>query len=337
MSGTKKDEMMLEDESGRLKVTGESLHEHYVTGCVLAALGTEQADGTFQVIATQHADLPRQPQRYERDDSSLAVAQKPRQKREKAGKLAIVSGLEMTGRGDDDISLDLLSEYLIGESTASPDQAKAAHISRLIIAGDSMSRSTPILSREDFMDKKAGKKGYGYDATSYNASPTGRFDVFLTELLPAIPITLLPGPSDPSNVALPQQPLHPALFPQSRAYANPPVESTETKEGLDSVTNPWEGDIDGWRVLVTGGQTVADLLKYVADVNVLDVMESMLRWRCVAPTAPDTLCMVSPSYSSSIPTIHFLFLHLSPLLWHGSNACICIQGATPSKTTTRSS
>ncbi|KAF2657334.1 DNA polymeras-like protein subunit delta-2 [Lophiostoma macrostomum CBS 122681] len=289
MSGTAKDEMMLEDESGRLRVTGESLNQHYVTGCVLAALGTEQADGTFQVIATQHADLPRQPQRYERDDSSLAVAQKPRLKREKAGKLAIVSGLGITGRDDQEIWLDLLSEYLTGEATGNPDQTNAAQISRLIIAGDSMLQSGPILSREEFLAKKSGKKHYGYDAGDYNALPTDRFDTFLTDLLPAIPITLLPGAADPANVALPQQPLHPALFPHSRAYANPPAESTETIEGLDSVTNPWEGDIDGWRVLATGGQTIDDLLKYVDKVNVMDVMESMLRWRSVAPTAPDTL------------------------------------------------
>ena len=38
--------MMLEDESGRLRVTGEPLRQHFVTGCILAALGTEEADGT---------------------------------------------------------------------------------------------------------------------------------------------------------------------------------------------------------------------------------------------------------------------------------------------------
>ena len=47
------DDMMLEDESGRLRVTGESLSSTYVTGCVLAALGTEQADGTTE---TQNLD-----------------------------------------------------------------------------------------------------------------------------------------------------------------------------------------------------------------------------------------------------------------------------------------
>jgi DNA polymerase delta subunit 2 len=284
--------MMLEDESGRLRVTGEALNAHYVTGCVLAALGTEQADGTFQVIATQYADLPRQPQRWERDDSELAVSKNklPKPKRETSGKLAIVSGLDITGKVDDELALDLLLEYLTGEIGGSPDQSKATKISRLIIAGDSLSHSSPILSREDFALKKSAKKGYGYDASAYNASPTERLDMLLSQLLPTLPVTLLPGASDPANVALPQQPLHPALFPESRQYANPPVKSNESREGLDSVTNPWEGDIEGWRLLGTGGQTVEDLLKYVDGVETLEVMEMMLRWRCIAPTAPDTLC-----------------------------------------------
>ncbi|KAF2109119.1 DNA polymeras-like protein subunit delta-2 [Lophiotrema nucula] len=283
------DGMMLEDESGRLRVFGESLSSTSVTGCVLAALGTEQSDGTFQVIATQYADLPRQPQRWERDDSELAMQKQNPPKRERSGKIAIVSGLDMTGADDDDLSLGLLVEYLTGELGGPPDQSKASRLSRLIIAGNSLSHASPILSRDDFNAKKAGKRHYGYDASSYDPAPTERLDQFLADILPTIPITLLPGETDPANVALPQQQLHPALFSQSRQYANPPAQSNESREGLDSVTNPWEGDIEGYRVLGTGGQTVTDLLKYVEDVNVLDVMEMMLRWRCVAPTAPDTL------------------------------------------------
>lgn len=98
MTGSSQDEMMLEDESGRLRVVGDDLSTHYVTGCVLAALGTEQADGSFRVIATQYADLPRQPQRWEREDSALSRAKKPKPKRENGGKLAILSGLESTLR-----------------------------------------------------------------------------------------------------------------------------------------------------------------------------------------------------------------------------------------------
>jgi DNA polymerase delta subunit 2 len=283
---SEEDEVMLEDESGRLRVIGDNLNSTYVTGCVLAALGTEQADGTFQVIATQYADLPKQPQRWERDD---AAAETRTPQRSKAGKLAIVSGLEITGTDDDELSLDLLLEYLTGEAGGPPTQTSASAITRLIIAGDSLSHASPILSREAFAERKSKKHAYGYDASAYNASPAERLDEFLADLLPSLPITLLPGASDPANVALPQQPLHAALFPRSRLYAAVPAQAVSTHHGLDSVTNPWAGDVEGFRLLGTGGQTVADLLKYVADVGALEAMEMMLRWRCIAPTAPDTL------------------------------------------------
>ncbi|KAL5395475.1 hypothetical protein PMIN06_004197 [Paraphaeosphaeria minitans] len=285
-SGT--DDMMLEDESGRLRVAGNSLNSHYVTGCILAALGTEQADGSFQVIATQYADLPRQPQRWETEDASLTLAKDPMSKREKAGKLAIVSGLDLTGKEEDNVALDLLVEYLSGEA-GGPDQTSASSITRLVIAGNSLSNASPILSREEFDVRKGAKRNYGYDSSSYNATPAEKFDAFLSEILPALPVSVLPGEQDPANVALPQQPLHPALFPLSRAYQDPPALSSETLEGLDLVTNPWEADVEGWRILGTAGQTLDDLLKYVEGVRPLDAMEMMLRWRCIAPTAPDTL------------------------------------------------
>jgi DNA polymerase delta subunit 2 len=280
--------MMLEDESGRLRVASNSMNSHYVTGCILAALGTEQADGSFQVIATQYADLPRQPQRWEAEDASLTVAKQPTPKRERSGKLALVSGLDITGTKEDSLTLELLLEYLIGEA-GGPDQSNASSITRLVIAGNSLSNASPILSRDEFDVKKGERKNYGYDASSYNATPAEKFDAFLDEILPALPVTVLPGETDPANVALPQQPLHPALFPLCRAYANPLALSNESPEGLDLVTNPWEADVEGWRILGTAGQTVDDLLKYVDGVRPLDAMEMMLRWRCIAPTAPDTL------------------------------------------------
>ncbi|CAA9962205.1 DNA polymerase protein [Pyrenophora teres f. maculata] len=283
------DEMMLEDESGRLRVSGEPLQGRVVTGCILAALGTEQDDGSFLVIAIQYADLPRQPPRWERDDIALSKQKKEIPKRERAGKVAIVSGLELTGADDDAISLDLLVEYLTGEAADPTTQALTSQITRLLIAGGSLQHGSPILSREDFAAKKAAARHYGYDASSYNSAPTERLDDFLSDILPTLPITMLPGTNDPSNVALPQQPLHPALFPKTRLYAEPPIESNESLNGFDAVTNPWTGDIDGYRVLGTGGQTVSDLLKYLKGVTPVEAMEKMLRWRCVAPTAPDTL------------------------------------------------
>lgn len=147
--------------------------------------------------------------------------------------------------------------------------------------------ATPLAPRDEILDRKSNKK-YGYDSATYNPVPTAHLDNLLATLLPSIPITLVPGESDPANVSLPQQPIHPAMLPHSRSYANIP--GSEEPGWLDSVTNPWEGDVDGWRIMATGGQPINDVFKYVEGDERLEMMENLLRWRCGAPTAPDTLC-----------------------------------------------
>jgi len=96
----------------------------------------------------------------------------------------------------------------------------------------------------------------------------------------------MPGPNDPASVALPQQPIHPALFDKAKAF----IPNT-----FECVTNPTWWDIEGVKIFGTSGQNVDDVYKYVDDDHIeggrVGLMEKMLRWRHCAPTAPDTLCM----------------------------------------------
>ena len=299
--------VMLEDESGRLRLTGTMLQTVLlVTGVIAAVLGTENADGEFEVLDLHVADLPRQPQRWERDESgeegvsSKMELDRPTESR----KIALVSGLSISGTEADSMNLALLSEYLIGEALGPGDQTSATSICRLIIAGNSISSDiTTAPDASGIGPKKATQKKYGYDSSSYNPTPTARLDEYLSEILPSLPITIMPGEHDPANVSLPQQPTHPAMFPHSRAYAAQHTQNAEDMEPgwFDSVTNPWEGDVEGWRLMGNSGQPIDDILKYInlgADDGHLEVMENILRWRCGAPTAPDTLC--EPFHASSI-------------------------------------
>ena len=298
-------QIMLEDESGRLRLTGAMLKNNLlVTGVIIAVLGTENANGDFEVLDMQIPNLPRQPQRWEREETKLTEEGEMDVDRKDAGgnKIAFVSGLDISGTQADNLRLSLLSEYLLGEALGSEDQESVTKISRLVIAGNSIASDVIIDAAPGAPEtgKKAASKKYGYDAAAYNAIPTTLLDHFLAELLPSIPITLMPGEQDPANVGLPQQGVHSAMFPHARAYASPQLGDTNDQEPgwFDSVTNPWEGDIEGWRVMGTSGQPLDDVLKYVdagglngTDVDGrMEVLESMLRWRCVAPTAPDTLC-----------------------------------------------
>lgn len=322
-------QVMLEDESGRLRLTGTLLRTtQLATGAVVAVLGTENANGDFEVLDIKVPDLPRQPERWERDETP------PKKQNGKApaskSKIAFVSGLGITGTSSDTLALELLVDYLLGYTGSSTGDgaspADASTISRLIIAGNSIGAGVTAdaastgTAENVAPKKKTGPKKYGYDASAYNASPITQLDSFLAEILPSIPITLLPGETDPANFSLPQQGIHRAMFSRSRAYcAGPPTGDNEHPEPgwFDSVTNPWEGDVEGWRVWGTAGQNVDDVLRYLdfaaedgnpnasnGDIEArIKIMEAILRWRCGVPTAPDTICTSLPP----LPSLLFIW------------------------------
>jgi DNA polymerase delta subunit 2 len=254
---------MLEDESGRLQLTGSLLgHFDLCTGCIVAVLGTENQDGAFDIIDIKVVDLPVQPDRW---------ALQPKPKSETASKIAIVSGLKFDAGSGDSLALDLLSEYLMGESDPSAQQ-----IVRLMIAGGSLSNASPIPIRENSTKKYAQRDAN--EPTSWNLSPVKRFDMWLASILP-------------TGVSIPQQPLHSAFFANSRQYLKAPkAPRPDPSPWFDSVTNPWDGEVEGWKLLATGGQPINDMFKYVEGDDRLGMMEAFLRWRNIAPTAPDTLC-----------------------------------------------
>lgn len=301
---------MLEDESGRLRLIGSPLaSEMLVTGCIIAVMGTENANGDFEVVDIKVPDLPPQPERWHAADPPARNGARKKIKLDdedededmdkpvaSGKKIAIVSGLGFSGTNSEhSLELNLLTEFLLGEALDSATQESVSQISRLIIAGNSIALDTEAVSHDTIGNAKkatAAHKKYGYDSSAYNPAPTTHLDNFLACLLPTIPITLMPGFTDPANVSLPQQPIHSAMFPQARAYGTmPPSAGKERQPGwFDSVTNPWDGEIEGWKVLGTGGQNVDDVFKYVESEDRLGMMEAMCRWRCCAPTAPDTLC-----------------------------------------------
>jgi DNA polymerase delta subunit 2 len=267
-------------------------------------MGTENVNGELDVIDIKFPNLAPQPERWALSKTpttdGAAKVKKPKdeddemtdsQSKGSGGKIAIVSGLSFSGTdASHGLELNLVLEYLLGEALDPSVQQELSQINRLIIAGNSISTEERKAANEPTVDKKAQKK-YGYDASSYNALPSQLFDEFISTLLPSIPVTVMPGAQDPANSSYPQQPVHAAMFPNARAYSALP---TSNEAGwFDTVTNPWEGEVDGWRVLGTGGQNLDDVYKYVDSEDRLGMMEAMCRWRCCAPTAPDTLCKPS--------------------------------------------
>ncbi|KAF3903392.1 hypothetical protein ABW20_dc0109267 [Dactylellina cionopaga] len=235
-------------------------------------MGTETASGEFEVIDLILPELPPQVERPI-----------PKTPSENKRYVALVSGLNITGNIHESAETHLLVEYLLGEVGGPEDRSKSSSISRLIVAGNSL--SDPLIQVAENAaatgaSSRAKAKKYGYDAGAYNAKPTTTLDTLLSDLCTSLSVTLMPGENDPANASLPQQKMHPTMFPSAKYF---------TGSTFIPATNPYACEIDGVSFLGTSGQTIDDIFKYIDGDDRLEMMEKTLRWRHVAPTAPDTL------------------------------------------------
>jgi DNA polymerase delta subunit 2 len=110
-----------------------------------------------------------------------------------------------------------------------------------------------------------------------------------------MPVHILPGETDPSGVILPQQPLPRAMFGAVAKLSTFCVETNPTYLrfacGLQADGESSESSAVSRTLLVNSGQPLNDMFKYLPSRRNtrLSILESTLRWRHMAPTAPDTL------------------------------------------------
>ncbi len=186
------DELYLEDESGRIRLAGSALEKaKLVTGLVIAVRGELDINGVLEVHDICLPGLP--PQR------ALEAAEEGADRY-----VALVSGLQVGEASRERLSLTMLSEYLTGQLGGFDAHKKQASIVRLIIAGNAMSGAPASVGGEgaDVL-RKAGNA----ERSSFAASAAA-LDGFLTSVCSALHVDLMPGPNDPCNFLLPQQPLH---------------------------------------------------------------------------------------------------------------------------------
>ncbi|EED77603.1 predicted protein, partial [Postia placenta Mad-698-R] len=306
------DQPMLEDESGRIALVGERIRSaRLVTGVVLGILGIETSGGEFEVVDICTAGMAPQPysdlnwgessagssqegKAEKMDVDGMCVSSKsyylyltqklcvetPVPGQEQDEWVAILSGLEIGSTSPADAQIQMLAEYLTGEAGGLDDQASAARISRLIVAGNSLAH---ILNADGTVpEEKMERKGV-YSA-NFSPHPTQTLAAHITDIARTMPIHVLPGASDPAGTLLPQQPFPRAMFGSAAAFASFTCETNPTYLRAVSAT-PFR------TFLVSSGQPVDDMLKYLPSPlsTRLSIAEASLRWRHIAPTAPDTL------------------------------------------------
>lgn len=110
-----------------------------------------------------------------------------------------------------------------------------------------------------------------------------------------MPVHILPGETDPSGVIMPQQPLPRAMFGAVAKLSSFSAETNPTYLrfacGLQEDGQTLGCPAVSRTLLVNSGQPLDDMFKYLPSRRNtrLSLLESTLRWRHMAPTAPDTL------------------------------------------------
>ncbi|KAI9122227.1 hypothetical protein K1719_006916 [Acacia pycnantha] len=271
------DHLILEDESGRVKLSGDLISPPvYITGIVVAIHGKETGAGDFLVLDVLEAGLPPQ----------IELPLKSREDKY----VVFVSGLSVGSSNSNPLQFQLFIDHITGHLGDEKEQILASQIAHVVIAGNSVEFHRELLNGQNLAAKDLSRL----------SEPIKELDILLNQIAVGLPLDIMPGPRDPANYSLPQQPLHKCLFPGSSAYNT-----------FRSCTNPHCFELDNIRFLGTSGQNIDDLDKYSDAKDKLEFMERTLLWRHLAPTAPNTLgCYPftdrDPFFLESCPHVYFV-------------------------------
>eukprot|EP01147_Barroeca_monosierra_P007979 gene7979-10050_t len=250
------DNLILEDMSGRIAISltdALSVGTH-VSGIPVALLGFESEAGEFQVedvcytgLGVQHR-LPEIPTMY----------------------VCLVSGLNIGSADSHRMQLQLFVDFITGHLGGPEEQEVAAQILHVIVAGNLVSGLD-----DKHQDLPQYKKR---TAIPESVAHMKEVDLLLAQLGTAVTVDMMPGEHDPSDAILPQQPMHPCMFPLSK--------NTGSVRG---VTNPYEATLSGRHVLGTSGQGIDDIYRFSTEEDRLELLVHTLQWGHLFPTAPDSL------------------------------------------------
>lgn len=250
------DSVVLEDQSGRIAITGKITPGELVSGVVMAILGHQDEDGDFVAEDVCFCDGAAQSMADEPADDVF---------------VALVSGLDIGPSNHGGLlPLQMFIDYVTGQLGSSAEQQSAGKIARVVIAGNLIERV------DDDGDDVAVYKKKGVDAKTVKSM--AELDEMLAYLTACVPVDIMSGPHDPSNQTMPQQPMHRCMFPKSASTGL-----------LRGVTNPYDCTINGQHCVGTSGQNVDDIYRFSEKEDRLEILEQVHNWRHLAPTAPDTL------------------------------------------------
>ncbi|KAH7341743.1 DNA polymerase alpha/epsilon subunit B-domain-containing protein [Rhizoctonia solani] len=274
-----KDLVMLEDESGRVGLIGDILaKERLVTGINIAVLGSETDNGEFKVDEVVYPGLapPSHVPNATPNETSYCVFLSGLCFGEAAYTGPSSSQPEKASSPNHDpmAAMSLFLEWISGESGSERDRELARRVSRVVIAGDSL--AAPLIEDERDSSKISSSANTSLRQAVLSLGET------LQEIARTAPLHVLPGASDPTGTALPQQPMPSWIFkPQGQLGGG--------SEALCMESNPTWIHSNGKGILVHSGQPLDDIYMHSVEDDRMSMVRNTLKWRHIAPTAPDTL------------------------------------------------
>lgn len=266
------DTLILEDEYGRvqLQYNPNTLYNinSYVSGIVVALYGEVNDDNDrFIIDDIFYSTIPINSVTSIPKQLSSSISHQPEY-------ILFVSGLSIGNPLNTHNSIELLIDYITGVNGSTNDQSHAAHITRVIICGNTLHRFE-LKKGKDFMKVELDVNELSY--------PLQQLDCTITQLCSTVDTHIMPGQLDPANYTLPQQPLHSTLFPSANTYNT-----------FHSETNPIQLHVSNssnqkLNILGCSGQNIDDMKKYTEYKAAIDLLQCTLEWCHLAPTAPDTL------------------------------------------------
>ena len=178
------DQVMLEDESGRLLLVGDFIASTpFVTGTVVGLLGMEADPGTFQVLDICYPkDLTQPPMPFQLTKDNTYIEGNVLNNANE--KIAIVSGLNINSTSQSNLlKVRLLQEYLNGSLQGNIETV--SKISRLIICGNAIEYNNDDIANQGNI-----------------VNCLDHFSQFLGNILQTISVDILPGRNDPSDKSL---------------------------------------------------------------------------------------------------------------------------------------
>ena len=296
------DQLILEDELQRILLIDSAAHRvvssgTLCTGLVAAFLGVENEASKFEV-----EDVCFKETCFSETTTTKALSNRSEQH---SKYVAFVSGLELGGERSSEnmFKVQLFVDLMRGDF-APPGVMSSllANTVRLVVAGNSLSAATQ--SRD--MHNKAKYLTKNFVAGSVSA--VKELDALVAQLIDKIEVDVMPGEYDPSNLMLPQQPLHAAIFPRAKS-------TPASAAHFHTTTNPYRFTLHDVDFLGVSGQSIDDIWRSTAHHSSIDIMKLTLDAGHIAPTCPDTLACY-PYYGKD----PFILSHLPHVYFAGNQA-----------------